>query len=434
MRLRYTLIIVLFFGYQTARSQVKSAEEITRQLVENLRAERYEEVYGSFSTDLRRKISADEINMMWSGFIESHDSLVGINEITRSTKDTLILTETQVDFVQKSYILQLSINKAGAICGIFFRNMNIPHTPPDYVNTLAFYELKIPVPVQGISSEGVFSVPKKEGKHPLVIIAGGSGPTDKDATSGPNKMYKDLAWALAAEGIAVYRFDKRTKNPANIDVKKVDQFTMHDEYVDDLVHIIETFSKNEHIDAKRIFIMGHSQGGFMLPYFAKTCKGIAGYIGLAANYHSLLELMPYQFEYLSDSTTRETYEALAEKCRYMSRHLKDESYDKDSCMPGLSMTYIKHMEANKPEVLIGKLKNKPVLLIQGERDYQVPPAELELWKAQLKNNRKFEWKVYPKLNHHLMEGEGKPSPAEYSKPANVPEYVPDAIATWIRKQ
>lgn len=416
-------------------AQQPNADTISRKLITELQSGNFDKVFNAFDAEMKRRISIDEIDLMWSGMIENYDSIVSIGDPAISVKDTLMLSETRIEFAKKALNLQLSINKQGQVCGLFFKRLNsTEHIPPAYINTLNFYEVKLSVPVPGIKSEGILSIPRGEGKFPLVIIVGGSGPTSKDGTMYSNKPYKDLAWALAAKGIAVYRYDKRTANPANIDKKHVNEFTMHDEYALDLRHIISTLSKDKRIDKRRIFIAGHSQGGFMLPYFAKTCPGIHGYIGLAANFSTMLELLPYQFEYLSDSSSRDYCNDMIARCIYMKNNLHNRNYNKDSCMPGVTMAYMQHMENNKPQMLVSELENKPVLLLQGGRDYQVPPSELELWKLKLQYSRMFTWKVFPKLNHLMMEGEGKPGPAEYNIPANIPEYVPDEIAGWILKQ
>jgi len=60
---------------------------------------------------------------------------------------------------------------------------------------------------------GTLLVPSVSGKVPVVLIIAGSGPTDRDGNSGAlpgkNNTYKMLAGALAADGIASVRYDKR---------------------------------------------------------------------------------------------------------------------------------------------------------------------------------------------------------------------------------
>jgi fermentation-respiration switch protein FrsA (DUF1100 family) len=46
---------------------------------------------------------------------------------------------------------------------------------------------------------------------PAVVLVHGSGPNDRDGTGGVNKPFKDVATGLASRGIAVLRYDKRTR-------------------------------------------------------------------------------------------------------------------------------------------------------------------------------------------------------------------------------
>ena len=59
---------------------------------------------------------------------------------------------------------------------------------------------------------GTITVPAKESnKYPVALIIAGSGPTDRDGNnmSMKNNSLKMLAEALAKEGIASLRYDKR---------------------------------------------------------------------------------------------------------------------------------------------------------------------------------------------------------------------------------
>ena len=65
-----------------------------------------------------------------------------------------------------------------------------------------------------------------------VVLVQGSGPHDRDETIGPNKPFRDLAWGLASKGIAVLRYEKRTKeHPGKLTAK----LTIKDEVIDDAV-------------------------------------------------------------------------------------------------------------------------------------------------------------------------------------------------------
>ena len=73
----------------------------------------------------------------------------------------------------------------------------------------------------------------------------------------------------------------------------------------------------------------------------------------------------------------------------------------------------------------------PMLVLQGERDYQVTMDEFLRWKSALANRRDVTFHSYPTLNHLLVAGSGKSVPAEYDTPGHISEDVVRDIATWI---
>jgi dienelactone hydrolase len=423
----------------TITSAQNKATEITQNILTYFKNQQFDKVYNMQDATMKRYMDADRLDMTWNGLIENYDSLQYINKTIITQKDSNTITETKIDFVKKSFLFKLTINNKGELSGMYFLNTKLKYTPPEYINTLNFIETKFAVPTNGISSEGVLSMPKAQQNVPLVIIVGGSGGTDKDGSLGPNKPYNDLAWGLAAQGIAVYRYDKRTANPENLkSIKNINDFLLYQEYVEDVKNIVAHFSNDKRINPKQIYVAGHSQGGFMLPYFVKACPKIKGVISLAGNYGNVVDLMAYQFEYLKqflpDSASKLAYDVMIKKAEYMRRNVSSTQINKDSMIPGLTMPYVRDMMANGPEKLHAVLHKKTALFIQGERDYQVPMSEFELWKQAMQKSCCATFISYPKLNHLLMEGEGISKPTEYNTPNNVPEYVANEIAKWIKQQ
>jgi uncharacterized protein len=73
----------------------------------------------------------------------------------------------------------------------------------------------------------------------------------------------------------------------------------------------------------------------------------------------------------------------------------------------------------------------PILILQGERDYQVTPSNYEAWSTALATRHEVTLRVYPDLNHLFITGSGKPDPAEYNHAGHVSEEVVNDIAEWI---
>ena len=83
------------------------------------------------------------------------------------------------------------------------------------------------------------TVPDGPGPFPAVVLVHGSGPLDRDETVGATRMFADLAAGLAARGIAVLRYDKRTFTYAD---RLTNDLTLDDEVIDDAVDAVYTLA------------------------------------------------------------------------------------------------------------------------------------------------------------------------------------------------
>ena len=95
---------------------------------------------------------------------------------------------------------------AGLQTGTYSGIQHEEETGSDFMDSIT---LALQVPGLG-ELPGILTVPKGDGPFPVVILLQGSGPSDKDETIGSLKPFRDIAEGLAAQGVAVYRFDKRT--------------------------------------------------------------------------------------------------------------------------------------------------------------------------------------------------------------------------------
>lgn len=257
--------------------------------------------------------------------------------------------------------------------------------------------------------------PKAKGSVAAVALIHGSGPNDRDETLGENKPFRDLAWGLAQRGIAVLRFDKRTFTYGANCVERGDSMTLDREVVDDAVSAINLLRKTAGIDARRLFVLGHSLGAMAAPRIASQIeKKLAGIILMAGPARQLLDVAKDQIDFLmataADSVRQASFDDLVRQAP-QSYWNSLASYNQVNTAASLRI---------------------PILLLQGERDYQVLPKELSIWRDGLNKKRNVVIKTYPKLNHLFMEGEGAPGPSEYQNPGHIPNYVLDDIASFVK--
>ena len=140
---------------------------------------------------------------------------------------------------------------------------------------------------------GTLFLPNGVEKAAAVVLVHGSGPNDRDETLGPNRPFRDLATGLATRGIAVLRYDKRTKvYPESFAGLK--NPTVKDEILDDVSAALEFLKSRPEIDADRITITGHSLGGTLAPRIAAANPSVSKIVILAGAARPLPDLMPHR--------------------------------------------------------------------------------------------------------------------------------------------
>jgi hypothetical protein len=286
---------------------------------------------------------------------------------------------------------------------------------------------------------GTLSFPKGSGPFPAIVLVHGSGPQDRDETIGPNKPFRDLAVGLVSRGIAVLRYEKRTKEHASQCTSLKNGITVKEETIDDALLAASLLRKTERIDSKKVFVLGHSLGGMLIPRIGNLDSNIAGLIVLAGATRPLEDIILEQMSYIFslDDTISENEKLQLSKIKLQIARVKDPTLSMSTPskdLPfGVPARYWIDLRGYNPPETARSLK-QPMLILQGERDYQVTMEDLENWKKYLSSKQNIEFKTYPKLNHLFIEGEGKSTPQEYNVAGHVDEIVIDDIAGWMKKQ
>jgi dienelactone hydrolase len=308
---------------------------------------------------------------------------------------------------------------------------------PAYVTS--FHEEKVTV---GAGTEwalpATLTLPLGAGPFPAVVLVHGSGPNDRDETVGPNKPFKDLALGLAAQGIAVLRYDKRTRVYSD-KLAALANFTVKEETIDDARAAVTLLRYTPQIDPQKIFVLGHSLGGMLVPRIGLAAYDhIAGFIIFAGATRPLEDEMVRQYEYIyglhGQITTQEQAE-MADYKRQAARikQLTPADAGSKELLLFAPPTYWLDLRGYFPPKAALRLK-QPMLILQGERDYNVTMPAFHDWQRVLAGRTNVTFKSYPKLDHLFLEGTGPASDADYARPRNIPKYVIDDIAAWIKKQ
>ena len=275
--------------------------------------------------------------------------------------------------------------------------------------------------------DGTLLLPTISEEVPLVIIIGGSGPTDRNGNQQmmENNSLKFLAEALYNNGIASYRYDKRiVKLMKNRTLREKD--IRFDDFITDAETVTDYFKNGG--EFSKIYIIGHSQGS--LVGMIATKDRADGFISLAGAGQQIDDVIVDQIAKQSPrlkESARTAYDDLRANGVALNYSSSLGSLFRPDLQPFMS-SWMKF----DPKAEIAKLK-VPVLIVNGDKDIQVQISEAEHLREANPNSEYF---VIKNMNHILKKIEG--SDLENTKSYNIynvpimPELV-ERVSTFIKK-
>jgi dienelactone hydrolase len=385
----------------------------------------------------------------WAALEEKNGPLTERGTAMVSVADGFLIALFPARFQRGRTDVKVVVDRAGKISGLWFTAPVAPPAPASHGTepsepVSGVVETDLPAGIVarpvvtgavGWPLPGSITLPSGSGPFPAVVLVHGSGPHDLDETIGPNKPFRDLAHGLALRGVATIRYEKRTRAHGERLAANL-QFTVVDETIADAVAAIATLRAQDEVAKDRVFIVGHSLGGMLAPRIAEAAPDVKGLVVLAGNTRSLEDAIVAQLDYLStlpgspvppDQVTAMRKEA--ERVRTLD--VKKAGTGRDLIF-GTPVSYWIDLKGYKPAATAATLR-KPMLFLQGARDYQVTDEDLRGWQTALAGRRDVMFRTYPTLNHLFLEGEGKSTPSEYETAARVPVYVLDDIASFVKR-
>ncbi|MGD0956653.1 MAG: alpha/beta fold hydrolase [Candidatus Acidiferrales bacterium] len=437
------LALTLFLAILAVAAQQSDTESpgVTagRQVVEEIVAGQFSQVEAQYDAQMMAGLPPGKLAAGWATLLEQAGSFDSIVAATSSRFQTYDITVIQCKFQNGVIDVQIAFNQEARISGLSFHVHKelAEWTSPGYAKPDSFAEQPLVLVNGNYELPGTLTMPKGGGRFPAVVLLQGSGPHDQDETIGPNKPFEDLAWGLASRGIAVFRYTKRTQKYGAQSSDDPAKMTVEDETMSDARAAIALVAKQPKIDSRRVFLAGHSLGAYLAPRIAAKDARIAGVVMLAANTRPIEQLLVDQMHLAVGAGGAPTPDEQKQLAAVEDAVKKIESPD---LKPGESVTllggsipasYWLDLRGYQPTAVAKELKI-PILILQGGRDFQVPPAtNFEEWKAALGGQRNATLKLYPGLNHLFIAGTGPSLPSEYDKPGHVDEQVIADIALWL---
>lgn len=287
---------------------------------------------------------------------------------------------------------------------------------------------------------GYLTLPKNVEKPPVVIFVHGSGCNDRNETVSANAPFRDIAHGLAERGIATLRYDKRCK--LYPDSAAPDKVTIHTEATDDFDAAMRMLQGDARVDAKRIFVVGHSLGGMLVPYLADRHPELAGAISMSGTLRSFFDVIKQQqtlalAEYRKSSGSEATASQLESLIHELDEKVpKLDALPDDELIIGQPVRYWKSLRDATGEKLLANTK-VPILVLWGSADMQIYAEDFDLWLAAEKKYPNLRCMRFDRLNHLMIPTTlENPNLMEISKDyavaSKVDAAVIEAIAGFVK--
>lgn len=436
MRKKYIILIGLSLAVLSAcSSQESTAEENTEKVIQQLQDEEYQQIEQDyFSEALQEKYPAAELQLSWEA--NRGTAFDKINNLEAAAKEEKTTVSGEILFDDATVTFKTKWNEEEKLESF---QIERPYEELALPDSAVEEEITIEAE-EGYPLSGKLTLPDDGGgPFPAVVLVHGSGPSDMDEAVYNYKPFQDIAYGLAENGIAVLRYDKRTFTHGAKMVEDLGPaLTVKEETIDDAVEAARLLQADDRIQSDQVYIGGHSLGGMLAPRIDDEAN-TAGMILLAGSprsfweiiYDQQLNLMP---ENLSDKA-KEQLKKQAEEYKELAKSFQDmpaeEAMEYD--LSGISGYYLQEMD----QYDVGQIaldSNKPILVLQGEADFQVTmEKDFAAWQNIFEDDPQVTLKSYPDLNHIfiLSQGEDKGSVQEYQIPGHVDEEVITDISGWI---
>lgn len=314
-----------------------------------------------------------------------------------------------------------------------------------------------------IKLSGTLTLPRGEGKYPVVLLISGSGSQDRDSTVAGHRPFLVLSDYLTRRGIAVLRVDDRGVGGSDLgSLSATSENFMHD-----VLAGIAFLKTHKRIDAQKIGLIGHSEGGMIAVMTAARSNDVAFIVSLAGMGQTGDEVVQTQLALMQrasgvDAETTNMAVTLVKNVNAIVKAETDGKRIEDGVNAAIAKQTAGMNEAQRSafEPMASSIKSKmaiyklpwyhyfvmfdpasdlkkikvPVLALNGELDLQVAYKEnLDRIDAGLKagGNKDVTVKAFPKLNH-LFQTSQTGLPSEYGTlDETISPQVLETISQWI---
>ncbi|KAG7354435.1 serine aminopeptidase, S33 [Nitzschia inconspicua] len=323
--------------------------------------------------------------------------------------------------------------------------------------------------------EGSLYLPSTDvdGPVPGVVLIHRSGPNSRHVPMNgqnavfwdtPVPIFREIATALAEQGIAVLTYDKRSCSRYNNCYDNSYPFSGPFDYstinvfLNDASTAARFLQNYDNVNSEAVVVAGHSQSGQFLPSMLVDNPTLLGGIMLAAPFRPIDEILEYQVQFSLELFANLYGFHLEEAMQYYP-DLKTLIELRD----GVGNVASGRMNVTRGEesgVLVGGIPisfwnswidladkalenaakiSQPLLLINGDMDSNNPVSETDMWAAYLDDigaSDRYQKKIFRCLTHafNCIDAPDFSAPIDESAISLIVDpRLPETMAAWIKQ-
>src|SRR5688572_9782128 len=297
-------------------------------------------------------------------------------------------------------------------------------TTPDYSAPYTAEDVTVQTPM-GHTLAGTLTLPKgasRDNPVSAIVTSTGSGPQDRDEYIGIEgyRPFRQFADSLSRRGIAVLRVDDRGTGAST----GTHRGATSADFAEDVRAGLAYLRTRPEIDSRRLALLGHSEGGMIVPLAALKEPELRGMVLLAPPAHGGRSILEFQMANLARNNPRLT-PAQRDSALGRIKSTIDSLHRSDPWM-----AYFLDYD---PPAVLRQLKT-PVLILMGGTDQQVTPDQAPKLVAAFAEagNRDITARVFGNLNHlFIYDPSGFPMGYSTLARRNVEPEVVGAVVEWL---
>lgn len=427
LTLLFTCLVIFSACSAKEALDESSAKNLAENHIQSIVNGEYEKVSNDFNESIKKKIDTQSLKVAYENVTKVSGNYIGVYSANYTSEKNIATVVTLLEYENNGVSVSISYDLDGKICGIWLNNVNIK----TQLTNNEFLEEK-EITVGEYNLKGVVTTPKNTENYPVAVLVQGSGQSDFDETIGGNKPFKEIAHRLAENGIASVRINKRLyQNP---DLMNED-ITIWKEYMDDIYAAIDWVKENVSED---VYIIGHSQGAMSGAKIALD-NDVKGLVMMAGTTRELEEIVYDQniatLE-IDENYSKKEKEKIIDALEKGIEDIHNLEEGDNKIILGIPSSYWLSLRDLDTENILKNELDIPVLILQGEKDFQVSyEKDFLMMKDKLSENKNIEFISYENLNHLFMP-QSKPGVidvSEYEEENHIEKKVTDDISNFILK-